>query len=186
MEKSRFIVEYSQDAAEATKYTPEMLVGIRKYVDAAIKKFDAREKNRQEEKRKAREEELQIQYEHYRDHEIKRIKSSLSPDELAEMESTIRADLKQRASSSLRMGLRQAAGWIRNWQRVLASFRMRSGGSSKHNHACGTFQNAPAYCRHCGFLKDNISPSDAIAALPLPLQLPLQLAPSNWTGECTG
>ena len=57
MEKSRFIVEYSQDAAEATKYKPDMLVGIRKYVEAAIKKCDAQEKNRQQEKRKAREEE---------------------------------------------------------------------------------------------------------------------------------
>jgi hypothetical protein len=71
MEKSRFVVEYSQEAAAATKYSPDMLIGIRKYVDAAIKKFDARAKNRQEEKRKAREEELQIQYERYRDHEIR-------------------------------------------------------------------------------------------------------------------
>ena len=105
MEKSRFIVEYSQDAAEATKYKPDMLVGIRKYVEAAIKKFDAREKNRQEEKRIAREEELQIQYEHYRDHEIKRIKSSLSPDELAEMESTIRADLQAEGIKQFAHGL---------------------------------------------------------------------------------
>jgi hypothetical protein len=94
MEKSRFVVEYSQEAAAATKYSPDMLIGIRKYVDAAIKKFDARAKHRQEEKRKAREEELHIQYERYCDHEIERIKSIMSADELAEMEKTIRVDLQ--------------------------------------------------------------------------------------------
>jgi hypothetical protein len=104
-EKSRFVVEYTQEAAAATKYSPDMLIGIRKYVDAAIKKFDAREKHRQEEKRKAREEELQIQYERYRDHEIKRIKSSLSSDELAEMESTIRIDLKAEGIKQFAHGL---------------------------------------------------------------------------------
>ena len=105
MEKSRFVVEYSQEAAAATKYSPDMLIGIGKYVDAAIKKFDAREKHRQEEKRKAREDELQIQYERYRDHEIKRIKSSLSPDELAEMESTIRIDLQAEGIKQFAHGL---------------------------------------------------------------------------------
>ena len=105
IEKSRFVVEYSQEAAASTKYKPDQLLGIRKYVDAAIQTFDTREKNRQEEKRKAREEELQIQYERYRDHEIQRIKSSLSPDELAKMESTIRVDLKAEGIKQFAHGL---------------------------------------------------------------------------------
>jgi hypothetical protein len=94
IEKSRFVVEYSHEAAAATKYAPDMLIGIGKYVDAAIKKFDVREKHRQEEKRKAREERLKEQYEHYRDQAIDRIKSTMSPDDLAEMESSLRADLQ--------------------------------------------------------------------------------------------
>ena len=57
MKKSRFVVEYSLEAAAITKYSPDKLIGIRKYVDAAIKKCDAREEQQQEEKRKAREEE---------------------------------------------------------------------------------------------------------------------------------
>jgi hypothetical protein len=105
MEKARFVVEYSQEAAAATKYSPDMLIGIRKYADAAIKKFDAREKHRQEEKRKAREEELHIQYERYCDHEIERIKSTMSSDELAEMEKTIRIDLQAEGIKQFAHGL---------------------------------------------------------------------------------
>ena len=96
MEKSRFVVEYSQEAAAATKYSPDMLVGIRKYVTIAIKKFETREKHRQEEKRKAREQDLKDQYESYRDQEIARIKSTIGSDELAEMETQIHADLQAR------------------------------------------------------------------------------------------
>jgi hypothetical protein len=101
MEKSRFVVEYSQEAAASTKYKPDQLLGIRKYVDAAIKKFAAREKRRQEEKQKAQEERLQNQYERYRDQEIDRIKSTMSSDELAAMESSIRADLKAKGIKQL-------------------------------------------------------------------------------------
>ena len=82
-----------------------MLVGIRQYVDAAIKTYGAREERQQQEKREAREERLKNQYEHYRDHEIKRIKSTMSPDELAEMESTIRADLKAEGIKQFAHGL---------------------------------------------------------------------------------
>jgi hypothetical protein len=92
-EKARFVVEYSQEAAATTKYSPEMLIGIRKYAEAAIKKFDVREEQRAQEKRKAREAELKDQYERYLDQEIERITSTMSPEELADVESSIRADL---------------------------------------------------------------------------------------------
>lgn len=93
MEKSRFVIEYSLEAAAATKYTPDMLIGIRKYVAAAIKKFDVREEQRAQEKRKAREAELKNQYERYLDQEIECITSTMSPEELVDVESSIRADL---------------------------------------------------------------------------------------------
>ena len=69
MKTSRFVVEYSVEEAATTKYSPAMLVGIRQYVDAAIKKWDAREAQQQKEKLKAREAQLKEQYERYRDHE---------------------------------------------------------------------------------------------------------------------
>ena len=94
MKTSRFVVEYSVEEAATTKYSPAMLVGIRQYVDAAIKKWDAREAQRQKEKLKAREAQLKEQYERYRDHEIDRIKFAMPPAELAELESSIRAELK--------------------------------------------------------------------------------------------
>jgi hypothetical protein len=101
VEKARFVVEYSQEAAADTKYKPGMLIGIRKYVSTAIQKYDAREKHRQEEKRKAREEELKNQYDGYLDHEIERIKSTMTPEKLADMEASIRADLSAKGIKRL-------------------------------------------------------------------------------------
>jgi hypothetical protein len=101
MDKARFVVEYSQESADATKYKPDMLIGIRKYVDAAIKKFDLRAQRQQEAKQKKQDEQLHNLYEAYRDQELARIKSSMPPDELAALESSIRADLKAKGINPL-------------------------------------------------------------------------------------
>lgn len=102
MEKARFVVDYSLEAAASTKYAVNMLVGIRQYVEPAIKTFAARAKQREnirrEEATKRQEEELKEQYEHYRDQEIDRIKSTIAPAELAAMESSIRTDLRAKGS----------------------------------------------------------------------------------------
>ena len=101
IEQARFIVDYSVGEADSSKYDVKMLVGIRKYADAAIKQFTAREAQRLEETRKKREDRLKEQFEHYRDQEIARIKSTMSADELADLESTIRVDLQAKGSKPL-------------------------------------------------------------------------------------
>ena len=102
IEQARFIVEYSWEEAQTTKYSPKWLVGIRQYVDAAIETFAARAKQRenmrQQEATRRQEEQLKAQYEHYRDQEIDRIKSTMAPADLAAMESSIRTDLRAKGS----------------------------------------------------------------------------------------
>ena len=93
MEKSRFIVDYSLEEAETTKYTPKMLVGIRQYVDAAIKTLEIQKNKEARRNLEARESQLKNRYDRYQQQEIDRFKSTLSPQELADMENTIRAEL---------------------------------------------------------------------------------------------
>jgi hypothetical protein len=81
------------EEATTTKYSPQMLVGIWKYVDAAITTFEAREKKQQQRHLQAKEEQLKDRYERYQKQEIDRLKSTLSPQEITAMEDAIRAEL---------------------------------------------------------------------------------------------
>jgi hypothetical protein len=105
MEKARFVVEYSKEAADSTKYSPGMLIGIRKYAEAAIKKFDAREKHRQEEQRKEREAKLEDRYRQYRNTKIQEIEATLSAHELEELKSAIREKLLAKNPNADGIGL---------------------------------------------------------------------------------
>jgi hypothetical protein len=99
MEKARFVIEYSQEAAAATKYSPGMLVGIRKYVDTAIKTFETREKRRQQQESQEREAKLQDRYQHYRNTKIQEIESTLSAHELEDLKAAIRERLLAKNSN---------------------------------------------------------------------------------------
>ena len=105
MEKSRFVVDYSLEEAESTKYKPNMLVGIQQYVAAAIKKFDVREKHRQEEKRKEREGKLEDRYRAYKNAKIKEMEATLSAQELEDLKVGIRQKLLARNPNSDGIGL---------------------------------------------------------------------------------
>lgn len=93
IERSRFIVDYSLEEAKTTKYSPQMLVGIRQYVNAATKTFETREKKHEQQSVEAREARHKVRYEQYQKQEIERIKSTLSPQELTKMEDAIRETL---------------------------------------------------------------------------------------------
>ena len=105
MEKSRFIIEYSQEAAAATKYSPDMLIGLRKYVDPAIKKFDAREKHRQAEQRQAIEARLEDRYRQYRNTKIQEMESALSARKLEDLKAAIREKLLAKNPNAEGLGL---------------------------------------------------------------------------------
>jgi thymidylate kinase len=105
MEKSRFVVDYSLEKAAATKYTPDMMIGIRKYVDAAIKTFETREKNRQEEKRKERETKLADRYRAYKNAKIQEIESTLAAQEIEDLKAAIRKKLLAKNPNSQGLGL---------------------------------------------------------------------------------
>jgi hypothetical protein len=91
--QSRFIVDYSLTEAQTTKYTPKMLLGIRQYVDAAIKTLEAQERREAQRNLEARESQFKNYYKLYQKREIDHFKATLSPQELAAMEDAIRAEL---------------------------------------------------------------------------------------------
>ena len=93
IEQSRFIIDYSVEEADSTKYKPDMLIGIRKYADAAIKTFASQKKREAQRNLELREAQLKNLYDRYQQQEIDRFKSTLSPQELATMEDAIRAEL---------------------------------------------------------------------------------------------
>jgi hypothetical protein len=105
MEKSRFIVEYSKGAADATKYSPDMLIGIRKYVSVALKTFEAQEKNRQLEKNKEREAKLEDRYRAYKNTKIQEIESTLSAQECDDLKAAIREQLRAENTDPTVLGL---------------------------------------------------------------------------------
>jgi hypothetical protein len=105
MAKSRFVVEYSQEAAAATKYAPDMLIGIRKYADLAIKKFEAREEHQQAEQRKERETKLKDRYRVYKNAKIQQIESTLSARELDDLKAAIREKLLAKNPNPEGLGL---------------------------------------------------------------------------------
>jgi hypothetical protein len=70
-----------------------MLIGIRQYVDAAIKTLEGQEKREVQRNLEAQEIQFKNRYELYLKQEIERFKSTLSPQDLADMEDAIRAEL---------------------------------------------------------------------------------------------
>jgi hypothetical protein len=93
IEQARFIVDYSVEEAYSTKYNPSRLSGIQQYAAAAIKKFHAREKHRQEEERQQREGKLQDAYRLFRNTKIQEMESTLSAHELEDLKAAIREKL---------------------------------------------------------------------------------------------
>jgi hypothetical protein len=69
------------------------LSGIQQYAAAAIKKFHAREKHRQEEERQQREAKLQDAYRLFRNTKIQEMESTLSAHELEDLKAAIREKL---------------------------------------------------------------------------------------------
>ena len=108
IDRSRFIVDYSFNEAQDTKYSPKFFGGILQYVDHALENFNRREKQRQQEDARKQEERFQRAYETYKQCEIERIKSTISPEELAEIESLIRAELESEGTfpNMIGMGVR--------------------------------------------------------------------------------
>jgi hypothetical protein len=105
IEKARFIIAYSYEKAQETKYKPQLFGGILQYVDPAVQSFTAREQKREQQKLESQEHDLQARYEQYREQEIEKVKAMLDGETLQSMEASIREDLTREGTFPAMIGM---------------------------------------------------------------------------------
>ena len=93
IDKARFVIEYSYEKAQETKYSPQLFGGILQYVDAAIETFTTREQKRWQQKLEAEERALEARYKQYREQKIENMRSTIDAKTLRSMEASIKKEL---------------------------------------------------------------------------------------------
>jgi hypothetical protein len=105
IEKARFIIEYSYEKAQETKYKPQLFGGILQYVDLAIQAFTTREQKREQQKLESQEHDFKARYEQYRVQEIEKVRATFDGETLQSMEASIREDLTREGTFPAMMGM---------------------------------------------------------------------------------
>ena len=108
IEKARFVIEYSYEKAQETKYTPHLFGGILQYVDPAIETFTTQEQKRRQQKLEVEERALEERYKLYREEQIEKAKATFDAKTLRSLETSIKKELVAEGTfpAMINMGVR--------------------------------------------------------------------------------
>jgi hypothetical protein len=127
LEKAQYLLTFSHQAAQATRYDPQFFGGILHYQDRALVAYDAqatRVSQAAAQHTAAAERACHERYLEWRQRELRRLREALSPAALAALEDTTRARLvaEGTAPCSLVFAVRFAVDEILDAQAGLLSF----------------------------------------------------------------